>query len=177
MTVSRKYIIIGGVLALMAGCDGSPDTSTPPEKTAAEKIADLEASGALPVLDRSDSIQGPDADANGVRDDVDAFIAKTYPTESQRAAAHQFAANVQEQMLVSKDDKGALRAVDRRLVNAGQCIHVRFTDEDGNFNPFFVREKITAISTNTKARLLAYLAYSKAMDGAAIGMATGDTCE
>ena len=49
-----------------------------------ETIEELEAAGALPKLDRTDSLTGTDSDQNGVRDDIDAFIAREYPSEPER---------------------------------------------------------------------------------------------
>ena len=66
------------VLALMA-CGGgkSPEspTTSPAERGIKEQLEELEKAGELPTLDRSTSIAGSDADRNGFRDDIDAYIA------------------------------------------------------------------------------------------------------
>ena len=39
-----------------------------------------------PSLDRTDTIGGVDADKNGIRDDIDTYIKKTYPNYEQKKA-------------------------------------------------------------------------------------------
>ena len=38
-------------------------------------------------------------------------------------------------------------------------------------------KELEGVTTNTKARLLAYLAYNKALDGTSSSLPVGDTCE
>jgi hypothetical protein len=82
------YFVIS-LVGILTGCAGEYDSSTASDtaKTPKEQVVDLEASGAIPKLDRGNTIIGTDANANGVRDDVEAFITNNYTSSIQRAAA------------------------------------------------------------------------------------------
>lgn len=180
-----KFLTVIAAAVILAACGGgggaSPaDTAPPPPpppKTPAQKIADLESSGALPKLDRSAGIAGVDANNNGVRDDIDALVASRYPTAPQRAAATQMAGVFQAAMLVDKANAIAVRAVSVRSSRAVHCVYTRFTDDKGDLNPSAVMAELRGSSANTKERLKAYLAFSKALDGTTSSIPEGDTCE
>jgi len=137
----------------------------------------LEDSGSIPRLDRSASVAGTDADSNGVRDDVDSYIAANYTSATQKRAAQQFAGVMQSAIVVDTTDLATVRTVAIRGSRAVNCIYTRFDGTSGSKQPLAVVEEIRAVSTNTKARLLAYLNYSKALDGTAGALPEGDTCE
>ena len=44
--------------------------------TPTQKITKMEDSGELPKLERTNTVEGFDADKNGIRDDVDTYIKK-----------------------------------------------------------------------------------------------------
>lgn len=155
----------------------APTPAQPVEQTPAQKIAALEQSGALPTLDRSVSLPGPDANGNGVRDDVDALIASKYTDSAQRAAATQLAASLQAALLVDKANPSAVKAVSVRTSRSINCVYQRFDGVNGGASPAAVVQELGSVTTNTKARLLEHLAYSKALDGSVISLAEGNTCE
>lgn len=154
-----------------------PVTITVTDMSPEQKIQSLEDQGDIPKLDRSSDIQGPDVNANGIRDDVEAYIATHYTSPPQRAAAEQFARVIETAMFVDKTDAAALKAVSLKSSKAVHCIYDHFDVNAGAKHPAAVIEEIESISTSTKARLLAYLAYSKALDGKAGSVPEGDTCE
>ncbi len=145
--------------------------------TPKQKVQSLEEQGAIPKLDRSSDIQGPDVNNNGIRDDVETFIATNYASPPQRAAAEQFAKVIQAAMLVDKNDPAAVKATSLKSSKAVHCIYARFDGNAGTKQPAAVVEEVESISASTKARLLAYLAFSKALDGTAGSVPEGDTCE
>lgn len=145
--------------------------------TPKQEIQLLEDKGILPKLDRSSDVQGPDVNANGIRDDVETYIATNYTTTPQRAAAEQFARVVQTAMLVDTADSAAVKAESLKSSKAVHCIYTRFDGSLGTKQPAAVVQEIESISTSTKERLLAYLAFSKALDGTAGSLPRGDTCE
>ncbi len=59
----------------MSGCDARQGVAQPPTpsepRSIKEQLAELERAGVLPALNRSTDIAGPDADNNGIRDDID----------------------------------------------------------------------------------------------------------
>jgi len=89
--LNRKASIalgIGAILttALCIGACGGGGTKPPkgePPKTPtlAQQIDTLEKNG---KLDRSSGLKGPDRDNNGIRDDIDAWIAAQSITELQK---------------------------------------------------------------------------------------------
>jgi len=165
----RRCVRIAGAFVLFAvAC--AEDGGSPRDKLDA-----LERDHVLPTLDRTDSLAGIDNNNDGIRDDIEAYIASTYPDPAQQAAVRQLAAVTQEEILVDKGDKAALRKIDIRGMHAVHCLSSRFGD--GDEHPAAVGARIEALSANTKARLLAYLAYSAAMDGTTGTLPEGDTCE
>lgn len=190
--ILRGYVIPRYVFHILAavvivigiyGCDSNDGTSqttsptVPPNQSAKEKLEALENSGAIPKLERTDSVAGIDANANGVRDDVEAYIATHYSNPAQRAAVLQFAAVTQAAMVVDKADLAAAKAISVRVDRAINCLYSKFEVSSGAKHPAAVGQEIESISTNTKKRLLAYLAFSKALDGTVGTSSEGDTCE
>ena len=137
----------------------------------------LEESDAIPKLDRGPSLEGADANGNGVRDDVDHFIERNYPSRPQQTAARQLAANLQETLTVDKQDRVALRAVSIAGIRAVHCVYLRFVGSNDGKRAGAVVYELEAITANTRARLKAYLAYNKAMDGTASSLPEEDTCD
>ena len=92
---------------LLAGCsDGAgPAVQTTPEPTPQQKVAQLEASGQLPPLERLPLLGGMDANRDGVRDDIALHIEKTYSDPVQRRAAMQMARAYQAMLLVDKNER------------------------------------------------------------------------
>lgn len=169
------------LLAALAGCGGGgggSTDSTPTPRTAKESLQALETAGDIPALERGASVAGTDSNANGVRDDVETYIQTQYASASapQRTAALQYARGMQAALVVDPADSTAVKAVKRQLSRANHCLYARF-DSSSTVQPAAVGAQLRAVTTNTKARLLAYLAYSKALDGTSWAMPEGDTCE
>jgi hypothetical protein len=162
-------------LGACGGGSSAPQAST--RESPKAKVLALEESGAIPRLERGPTLEGVDANGNGIRDDIDAFIDRSYSTELQRRAARQMAANLQKTLLANKEDKAALKQVDTGAGRAIRCLFLRFDGSNGSKHPEAVSQELESVTANTKERLKAYLAYSKAMDGAVMSLPEGDTCE
>jgi hypothetical protein len=154
----------------------SPATPSQPVNPAAAAIAALEANGTIPKLDRSDSLTGPDLDGNGVRDDVDAWIKSKLTDPKQIAAAMQSAKAMQKAILVDLTNKVATRAVMALNDRATYCMLSVFP-ASANAAGYDFDSKIESLTTNTKPRLRAYLAYNKALDGTTSSAPTSSTCD
>jgi hypothetical protein len=153
-----------------------PVTATPTEvATLKAKIQELETSGKLPNLDRSTSIPGPDANKNGVRDDIEAYVAALPITTVQKAAAMQHAKVFQQTLTVDLEDKAALDRIGALNARAINCEVDVFMPkyQDG----FDLGSKLEAMTANTKERAKQYLAYNKAVSGSVISNARGNTCD
>jgi len=165
-------------LALAACGDSGPaPTETASAPTDAAKLAQLEASGAIPKLERSSMIEGIDIDSNGVRDDIDAYIAKTYTVEAQRRAAWQMARAYQAMLLVDKSDERALDEVSRQSSRAVACLDHTYPNNGDSASFYAVVETLRSLTTNTKERLQSYLAYNKARSGSVSQRIGSNTCE
>ncbi len=180
MNETKRLSARGFALALalaLAGCGGGGGTGSAPALTPQEHVAQLEASGALPKLERTDTIAGIDANANGVRDDIEQHIEKKYTVVAERAAAMQTARVYQATLLVDKNDAAAVEEVSKASWRAVGCEQVAFLGPERLKQAWEMAQEIKAMTTNTKERLKAYLAYNKERSGSVSTMLEGDTCE
>lgn len=141
-----------------------------------ETIEELEASGAVPKLDRTDSLTGTDVDQNGVRDDIDAFVTREYSSEPEWKAATQTARALQKGLLVEEGDVNSAKAIMRETARGIDCIYEKFPVGSPKSAAQVSRE-LEALTTNTKARLLAHLRFSKTLDGTSWSSPGKGTCE
>jgi hypothetical protein len=156
------------VVALMA-CARAASAPTP-----AQQIAALERSGAYPALDRSSDIAGPDANGNGVRDDIEAWIKAQPVNEAQRKALIQDARATQRTLVVDLKDQAALQKTGEGLAASLNCGGINFPDY-ADFSR--LAGKIEAMTANTKERAMRYMQYNRARSGSSTTMPSGDTCE
>ena len=180
MKLFKNSLLMAITLVAVHGCGGSGGAGggEAAPKTPAQAVAQLEAQGKIPSnLDRSNTLAGTDADGNGIRDDVDAHILKL--SAVQQPIARQTARAVQAEILVDKTNIQAVREAALKSTKVVNCSFFRFpanNASDGKSRRQ-VLDEIISITTNTKPRLLAYLALSKALDGTVSVEQTGDTCE
>lgn len=163
--------LLGTMLAascLLTACGGE---DPPPPR--ARSIDDLERMGELPLLDRSDDLGGPDDDGNGVRDDIDAWIARHEEDAARQSALRQLARSFRAAILAGGDPAAAQDAV-RGNTRAVACIMARSRSDTEGARAVSDMRKMSA---NTKARVQAYLAYAAALDGAVISLPAGDGCD
>ena len=149
--------------------------ATDAEPSLAEHIKALEASGALPKLVRSTDIKGPDQNLNGVRDDIDAWIAALPITDIQKKAATQLAKALQNALLVDLTNQVALQAVGDESMAGISCL----TD---TFEPNYQEGskligKLEAMTVNTKERTMQYIKYNRARSGSVTSLPNGNTCK
>jgi hypothetical protein len=181
-TLARAITLSACALPLPA-CGGASGggssvatTSTPTEvATLKATIQQLAASGKLPNLDRSSSIAGPDANSNGVRDDIETYIATLPITPVQKGAALQSAKALQQKLTVDLSDAVALDRVSNLGSRAISCIADVFMPSYQN--GFDLDSKIEAMTANTKERAKQYLAYNRARSGSVSSAPTGNTCD
>jgi len=134
------------------------------------EVKNLKKDNLIPVLGRSADLAGPDLDNNGIRDDIDAYINKTYTNEKERKAAQQFARAMQHIILVDVNDEDAVNEASLLSNYAINCI-------GDTFNTWKTLDEIKAMTTSTEKRLNAYLNYNSARDGSTSSLPKGDTCE
>lgn len=167
-------------VTMLTACGGS-ERSTPPTPTAdisptlGAQIQALEASGQLPKLDRSTDIKGTDTDNNGIRDDIDAWIAAQPMTDEQKKAAWQMARAQQATLMADLTDKAALNQLGDRTMRGVDCLADSF--EPDYQKGLDLSNRIEAMTANTKERAKQYSAYNRASSGSSGGLPEGNTCE
>lgn len=148
---------------------GAPSESVPSEEGERQALA-----LGLPSLDRSASVLGPDANGNGIRDDIEAWIAsRNDRTVEQKAAMRQYAKALQAELAAERTPQGALAAV---LVGsrARNCLRIRSNSFDDYVNQSQLLEDY---SINTIERVRASAANDRLLSGQSWELPEGDTCE
>ena len=120
-----------------------------------------------PILDRSDSLTGPDENADGIRDDIEAFIEALEVTEPVRKALKQDAKQTQENLyhdFSEKNDANIMKALEiadkyNKVLACQRFIGIPVRDSTNT------SRTIEALTYNTKSRTMAYLTYNHLLDG------------
>ena len=186
---SACRLTLGMVLiGLMAGCGGGkppsgagappkPDAEAAAQAQERKKLQALEASGAIPALERTPTLGGIDANGDGVRDDIALHIQKTYADPAQRKAAMQTARALQQTLLVNKNDAVALEEAAMQQARAVNCVSRLYPSIEEFSKGVAMSGELEGMTTNTKIRLESYLSYSKALSGTVLPRAEGNTCD
>jgi hypothetical protein len=123
--------------------------------------------------DRGSTLKGTDANNNGIRDDIDAWIRRNFSDPKEIKAVEQEARTYQRAVLIDPLDKITLKNVSYEGTAAVHCMV--------NTLPFAAAYQASkfmeSMTTNTKGRLQAYLAYNAALSGTSSTLPRGDTCE
>jgi hypothetical protein len=110
------------------------------------------------------TLEGIDSDQDGIRDDIQRYIALTYPdSQKTRAALRQFTLAFQKATLESPDEESALRNTEIEA-RASEClwyIHSRSSIK--------MSDSLMAEYLNTMERSRAYLAYNSKLGGHTFG--------
>lgn len=179
-TLALLLAVSVGLGACGGGKGSGQDPKTPaptPEPTAQEKIAQLEAQGQLPQLERTPLVAGIDANGDGVRDDIAEHIRKTYTEPAQYRAAMQMARAFQLALLVDVHDAIELQRASDASSRAIVCAISAFPGQEGRVTRSRMLRELESMTTNTKERLQAYLSYNKAQSGSVSVEPEGDSCE
>ena len=84
---------------------------------------------------------------------------------------------MQEAVTTGSTSVDTAKAVVRRSSAAISCLFDRFNSANGDKDPTAVGEELISITTNTKKRLKAYLAYSETLNGSSWATPEGGNCE
>jgi NH3-dependent NAD+ synthetase len=142
-------ILLGGI-ALLVGCSGgSSSSSTGAVTQSPSNVADT-------------TLAGVDANNNGVRDDVEAYITAHYATQPKvRALLMQFAAISQKELLDAADKQKSIQHADDEGVFQDCLWYVADSTDLANA----ASDAVQAIVLNTKERMRAYLKYNDQLGG------------
>ncbi|WP_340642597.1 chromosome partitioning protein ParA [Photobacterium damselae] len=119
------------------------------------------------ILDRSESLTGPDENNDGIRDDIGAFIDALEVEEPVRNALKQEARYFQNNLKYDWSENTDAN-IDKAMAMGGEFLKVIACqdfvgiDIDDLIN---ISNTITALTYNTKARTMAYLKYNHLKDG------------
>jgi hypothetical protein len=109
------------------------------------------------------TLQGIDVNQNGVRDDVERYIAYTYPEPSDaatRAALAQYAIPLQQALMDTADETKALEH-EKDIDRATECLRYLH----GSMPARGIRRSISLVLLNTSERSRAYLDYNAQLGG------------
>jgi len=161
--------------AALTGCS-HPAASTQgqtsnPTLTVAQQFAQLQTEGKLPTLDVSSTVTGTVTNGNGIRDDLNNYIASLTDSAVQKNALIQVTQAIQAAMTVDTTNAAAVATVSLNLNRADTCVWSVYSS--GQSTKVMVMEEL---SVNTLNRLEAYEQYNAAGDGAVVPSLTGNTC-
>ena len=110
------------------------------------------------------TLEGIDSDQDGIRDDIQRYIALTYPdSQKTRAALKQYTLAFQKATLESPDEERALRNTEY-MHRASECLwHIHSEDS------IKMSDTLLAEFLNTMNRSRAYLAYNSKLGGHTFG--------
>ena len=132
----------------------------------------MEASGATPALDRSASNAGTDANADGVRDDVEKYVASLTDTPAQKKALLMLSKAMNTALAASPTDQTALRAATDQMNNSVACIWKNYPPEIADQKVLEVRK----VTINTRGRYDTYMKYNAAVAGTVVKLPREVNC-
>jgi hypothetical protein len=137
--------VVDGVIQLRSG-QGAPKTFAKP----------------LPIVVAiNEGLAGIDADQDGVRDDVEQYIAETYPDSAKtRAALMQYARNIQEALLMAEDKEASVELGLKRSGAIECLVYVRDPEE-----AIVIFGELRARILNTDERSSAYIKANNHLSG------------
>jgi len=141
--------------------------------TVEQAIMAAESNGSIPRLNHDNTITGPDKDNNGIRDDIDAYIATLPYTEVQKKAVKQHAKALSTSLTVDTTDKTALLKVADDMSRASECVYTKLADNI----PSKIKSDNEKMIVNTKNRFLQYEKFNSALSGGVFASPIGDGCD
>ena len=161
----RLSLISLATALLLSACraDENDANTTAPITTVGQAILAAEANGTIPKLNHDDTLLGPDTDGNGIRDDIDAYIATLPYTEGQKKAVQQDARALTATLTVDKTDMTAITAANETLSRSIACLHHQFSPETNDASKISANNEKMII--NTKTRFLEYEKFNSALSG------------
>ena len=180
--VKAIELVVGvAVTTVLTACGGSTGIASilltsPTVRTTAEAINLADKNGALPALNRDSTdstVAGLDANANGVRDDLDTYIAALPDTNLQKSALSQMSASLGKAMLVDTTNQSAMLAASKEIAAAAACLYARY-DSSVASNKSKNMKKLTI---NTRIRFNAYDKFNAALNGTTFAIPQGNGCK
>ncbi len=157
-----QWFLMGVLVFPMMSCGGGTTTQPLSGSEVIQQLNDAEKQGLLPQLNRDNTIEGPDTNHNGVRDDIEAYIESLPDTPEQKAALRQDARAMNAAMTVDVTDQKALEEVSLKIRKSVRCLGRKYTKHGVSTKK---GKEIEAFMVNTKERFIAYQKYNIARSG------------
>lgn len=173
-----RLVCTAFIFSLITACSGGGESSGPAVNKGSSQPTPVDDAPAVDNEDLTPGLKGIDANANGIRDDIDRFIASHYSASSMmkkvaeqeaRALQRQVDANTPEQALA------AANAVSRAADCTFQTLP-HATEKDLKFAEDMSIE-IKALTANTKERFEAYWRAQEMVSGAVFKEAKKPVCD
>lgn len=160
-------------LGVLTGCGGGGGGTSTVAEPSATVMAKLQSDGTTLALDRSTSVAGPDANADGVRDDVTSWIGKQPYTSEVSKAATQLAKSYQTVLTLTLTDDAAVRAARLASSDAVECIMQKAPSIEAGYKAV---ADLRRVAVNTDVRVTAYLKYVELVNDTVARAPQGDGC-
>jgi len=109
------------------------------------------------------TVEGVDANTNGIRDDVERYIDSTFPSSEKIIRALNQYAQVLQRSMVAAAVQDAL-SIEDSMARAMRCL-VSVVEPSSTNSASFMVNDVLARQLNTKARMLAYGTYADSRAG------------
>jgi hypothetical protein len=123
-------------------------------------------------FNHDNTVTGQDLNANGVRDDIDAYIDSLGDSLLQKSALRQCSASIQSAMAVNLNDRAAIQSAANNIGRASACLFARYETAEASKKS----DEIEKITVNTKTRFHAYGRFNAALSGSTFALPSDDGC-
>lgn len=117
-------------------------------------------------------LTGFDANANGVRDDLDTYIVSLPDTSPQKLALSQMSTSLGKAMLTDTANQSAMLAASKEIAAAAACLYARYDSSVAGKKSADMEKR----TINTRARFNAYDKFNAALNGTTFALPQGDGC-
>jgi trimeric autotransporter adhesin len=132
----------------------------------------LQKTGRIPTLDTATIVAGTDANADGVRDDIERYVQSLPDSAAQKKAATGLAKALQSSATANVTDQAAVMAAAKAMDAALACLW-ELHDRDTATSRV---KTLEAFSMNTIERIRIYDQFNYALNGVALDLPVGVNC-
>ena len=174
----KRFVLATTLLLLITACSGEGGRSNSPNDKTRSPSTPADDAPLVENEDLTPGLKGIDADGNGIRDDIDRFIATHYSATSvMKKVAEQEARAFQKQVDATTPEQ-ALPAANE-VIRAADCtfkVLPRTTEKEMKFAEDMSIE-IKALTANTKERFEAYWRAQELVSGSVFRSAKEPVCD
>lgn len=153
-------LVLAGVCSISGCGSGSSGSGAVSSTTTPSPTPDTSGLPPDPGVNGKLTLAGVDADADGVRDDIQRYIALTYPNSAKARAALTQATKLMQSELLDASDKSKSMQHAVEDDRSGECLASLRPDDFVN-----IERALEAKFLNTEERIRAYLKYNDQLGG------------